>query len=217
MPIPTNHEERRLYWVWTAIKQRCLNPANPSFKNYGGRGITLHPEWETSFQAFKDAVGPKPSPAHTLDREQNHLGYQPGNVRWATRKVQALNRRGLCLLTLNGETLALTAWADKVGLNSKTLRARLEDGWPLERALQTPSGVTPGKKPSLLLEYAGEKLPLAEWSARTGQTAESIRARLHRGWSAEAALTLPEGARRPRSRPTPPAKAKNCAESSAKV
>ena len=217
MPKPTNHEEKRLYWVWVAIKQRCLNPENPAFKNYGGRGITLHPEWAESFQAFKDAVGPKPSPAHTLDREQNELGYQPGNLRWATRKVQALNRRGLCLLTFNGETLALTAWADKLGLSPKTLRARLEDGWPLDKALQTPSGLVPtGRKPNLLLEHAGETLPLAEWSERVGQTAESIRARLNRGWPVEAALMLPAGARLPRSRPTPPPKERNCAEFSAR-
>jgi hypothetical protein len=50
------------------------------------------PSWEHSFADFFAYVGPAPS-GTTLDRIDNNKGYEPGNVRWATKTVQARNTR----------------------------------------------------------------------------------------------------------------------------
>ena len=70
-----------------------MNPRHVAYLDYGGRGITICPEWAASFEAFLEHVGPKPSPEHSLDRLDNNLGYLPGNVRWASWLAQANNRR----------------------------------------------------------------------------------------------------------------------------
>jgi hypothetical protein len=79
--------------AWVNMLQRCENPNHKSYKNYGGRGIAVCERWH-DFQAFVADVGPRPSPSLSLDRIDNDGGYEPGNVRWATRSEQNSNRRG---------------------------------------------------------------------------------------------------------------------------
>ena len=73
--------------------QRCTNPKTIDFECWGGRGITVCPEWRESFQAFLDHIGLKPDPSYVLDRIDNDGHYAPGNVRWTTRSVSSSNRR----------------------------------------------------------------------------------------------------------------------------
>jgi hypothetical protein len=82
------------YHAWECMVQRCYNPNRHNFRYWGGRGITICPEWRNSFEAFLAHIGPKPSPIHTVDRFPDNAGdYRPGNVRWATPAQQAENRR----------------------------------------------------------------------------------------------------------------------------
>lgn len=81
------------YQTWLNVKARCGNPKNPRYADYGGRGILLFSPWQEDFAAFLAAVGPKPSPRHSIDRIDNDKGYEPGNVRWATPEEQSGNRR----------------------------------------------------------------------------------------------------------------------------
>ena len=81
---------------WHAICQRCNSPTYKDYYNYGGRGIKVCDEWknpENGFQNFYDYIGPKPGPEYSVDRINNDGDYAPGNVRWATYKQQANNRR----------------------------------------------------------------------------------------------------------------------------
>lgn len=76
--------------AWRNARQRCTNPNFPQYSDYGGRGIEFR---FTAFKQFFAEIGPRPTPAHTLDRKDNDGHYEPGNVRWATRKEQRVNER----------------------------------------------------------------------------------------------------------------------------
>ena len=82
--------------VWKAMKRRCTDPKDQYFHCYGGRGITVCQEWQDSFQAFYDHVSQLPhfgEAGRSIDRINNDGNYEPGNVRWATAKEQANNKR----------------------------------------------------------------------------------------------------------------------------
>jgi hypothetical protein len=81
------------YDVWAAMKDRCVNPNNPKWKYYGGRGIKVYERWFHSFENFISDLDRRPA-GMSIDRYPNNDGnYEPGNVRWATAKQQAHNRR----------------------------------------------------------------------------------------------------------------------------
>ena len=84
------------YITWNGMVQRCHNPNNPAFADYGGRGITVYAPWRGpgGFVRFFEHVGPKPSAALSLDRINNEGNYEPGNLRWADHSTQMKNRRG---------------------------------------------------------------------------------------------------------------------------
>ena len=81
------------YRAWTAAKARCFNPRGKDYKDYGGRGITMAPEWIDDFPAFLAHIGPAPDQRLSLDRIDNNRGYVPENVRWASWVQQRNNRR----------------------------------------------------------------------------------------------------------------------------
>lgn len=124
------------YALWLSFKQRCLNPRDKNYPNYGGRGITVCDHWASSFQAFYDDMGPRPSPDLTLDRIDNRQGYEPGNCRWATRQTQAENRRNVTFVTVDGLKVTLKEAARRLGVNYATVLYRKNvTGYSPERAL----------------------------------------------------------------------------------
>jgi len=81
------------YTAWAGAVQRCFNPRNKAYRNYGGRGITMSGEWRDSFDTFIHDMGFKPTSAHSLDRVNNDGPYSRKNCRWATRVEQNNNQR----------------------------------------------------------------------------------------------------------------------------
>lgn len=127
------------YRCWANMVQRCTNPNNPQFADYGGRGISFNPSWR-DFGQFLADMGVQP-PGQTLERLNNGLGYSKDNCAWASRRDQQRNRRNNHLLTLDGETLCMQDWADRLGVRRNTIHYRIyKYGWPLREALTTKRG-----------------------------------------------------------------------------
>lgn len=127
----------RTYRIWSNMRSRCTNPRVPHWKNYGGRGITVAPEW-SRFENFLRDMGQAPDDL-SLDRIDNFKGYCKANCRWATRREQRLNSRAhLRPLTFKGETRLLKDWARHLGIKRATISNRINiHGWSVERALST--------------------------------------------------------------------------------
>ena len=128
------------YMTWAHMLQRCLNPNNRSYRNYGARGITVCAEWQSSFEAFFEHIGPRPSVQYSLDRIDNNKDYCPGNVRWATRREQLTNKRTTRIVEYKGKKMSLIEAIEAAPhpITIGGVRGRLDRGWTLEEALDTP-------------------------------------------------------------------------------
>jgi len=126
------------YKIWKGLKKRCLNKNEPSWNNYGGRGIRVCARWLKSFEAFLSDMGPRP-PRMTIERKNNERGYYPWNCRWATRTEQGRNQRTNRHITANGKRKLLCEWAVQSGIHPNTIRARLRLGWSPDNAVTKPA------------------------------------------------------------------------------
>ncbi len=125
----------RAYLSWSDMIQRCTNPHNKRWADYGGRGIKVCDRWLSSAQFCLD-MGERPL-GMSLDRRDNDGNYEPSNCYWATREQQQNNRRTNRRITYQNETLTCTQWAARLGINESTLSHRIRRGWTTERALET--------------------------------------------------------------------------------
>lgn len=122
------------YTVWHGMIQRCTNPNNPSWKNYGGRGITICDRWRFSFESFFSDMGERPA-GHSIERVNRNGPYQKDNCIWADNIQQARNRGNNRPLTFNGKTQTLAEWAEETSIPYFTLHTRLRRGWSIEQTL----------------------------------------------------------------------------------
>lgn len=124
--------------TWENMLSRCFNQKNKSYKNYGGRGITVCKEWLDYSQFLKD-MGERPGPEYSLERKDTNGNYEPDNCIWADWPTQCRNRRSNHMVIFRGEGKTLIEWSEIIGLPYKSVHARIVKlQWSVERALSEP-------------------------------------------------------------------------------
>lgn len=134
-----------VYRVYRAVLQRCGDPNNVNYHNYGGRGIKVCKRWQGKggFERFIEDMG-DPPPGTTIERVNNNGDYKPSNCIWADQKAQTRNRRNNRLVTFQGKTQLLVEWAEELGVDYKQLHKRIVTrGWDIERAMTQPFRKSP--------------------------------------------------------------------------
>ena len=139
------------YGSYRAMIQRTTVPTHKDYVRYGAVGVKVCDRWRygesgrSGFACFKADMGLKPSKSHTLHRIGGAMLYSPLTCKWADYQEQNADSGVPRLLTLNGETKTLSAWANSLDITPTTLCGRLRRGWDLERAL-TASRINVGRK-----------------------------------------------------------------------
>lgn len=119
------------YYIWCAIKSRCLSLGNKQHADYGGRGIDICGRWENSFEDFLADMGTRPSPKHQIDRIDNNGGYTPKNCRWVSGTENARNTRTSMWWDILGIRYASSTEAgESLGVCPRTIRDRVKRGVP---------------------------------------------------------------------------------------
>lgn len=178
----------KLYKVYVAMRQRCENPNNPAYPNYGGRGISVCEEWRASYASFAMHMGDRPSSRHTIERIDVNGHYCPDNVVWATRGQQARNKRTNVMIEFDGRVRCLTDWANTIGISEGNLHWRIYTAkWPLRKALTTPPDQT-----TLVATWNGSTKTLKEWSDETGIPYGTLHRRIFKQeWPVDKAFSEP--------------------------
>lgn len=128
----------RIYRIWHGMKSRCLNYNNDSYKNYGGRGISICSEW-MDFSAFKKwSIINGYKDFLTIERVNVNGNYNPQNCTWISMEEQRRNTTVTKNISYDGKTLTLRQWAKEMNMCNSTLSRRLKKGWSVEKSLTTP-------------------------------------------------------------------------------
>ena len=170
------------YRVWVNLKQRCYNPNNPGYPDYGGRGITVCDRWKDSYKNFIADMGLRPSPDHSIERDDVNGNYEPSNCRWATDLEQARNRRNNVYYDIDGEKLTESEVSRKYGVSPQVIRYRLGQGMTLKQAVAPV-------RPVVLYTYEGRTMSLKQWAVFKNIPYNTLYSRVvSRGWAIEKAL-----------------------------
>lgn len=128
----------RLYNIWANMKGRCNTESSSFYGIYGGRGIKVCPEWENSFEAFRDWALANGYQDHlTIERKDTNGDYCPENCCWATEKEQARNRSTTVFITVDGTTKSRSEWAEVLKIKPAALRSAIRRGHDPETYIRT--------------------------------------------------------------------------------
>ena len=172
--------------TWKHLFYRCYSKASPDYKNYGGRGIDVHPSWhgDDGFYQFIQDVGLRPSKDYTIDRIDVDQGYSPKNVKWSTSIEQANNRRNSKTYLFEGEFLTLAEIARKSGVPYQRIwKATKVYGDPLKHTKIDPER---GKR-----MYQGKLRSTTEIAKMVNLKPETLMQRLRNGLDFDLAIALP--------------------------
>jgi len=128
----------KTFHAWQNMLDRCENKNSVSYPGYGERGIAVCDEWHNFINFYND-MGEKPK-GKSIERINNEKGYCKENCKWATAKEQMNNTRYSKILTLNGISLTISLWSERLGINRSTLYNRSLRKWTDERTLTLPAG-----------------------------------------------------------------------------
>ena len=141
------------WYAWECMKQRCYNPKDRGFINYGGRGIFVCERWLHSFENFLLDMGLRPI-GYAIERRDNNGPYSPDNCLWIPRGDQNKNKRNVRFLTFADQTLSISDWARKLQVPVLFIWSRLKRGWSIEDTLT---------RPRTTLSEAGQRGAASRW------------------------------------------------------
>lgn len=121
------------YQSWHHMVQRCTNPQQLHYAEYGGRGISVCESWHT-FTNFLSDMGERPQ-GLTIERIDNNGNYEPRNCKWASRRDQSRNQRRNRWFEWKGERRLLKDIEIMERVPHATLHARLAKGLTIEEAI----------------------------------------------------------------------------------
>lgn len=117
---------KKEHYTWCQMKQRCSNPNNKKFLNYGGRGISVCERWLDSFENFLSDMGLAPAANYTIDRLDSNKGYEPSNCRWTTTYHQNFNKRNTIRIILNGVLTPLRKACSETSISYNQVHKRIK-------------------------------------------------------------------------------------------
>lgn len=134
-----NNIRTKILKTYSHIKDRCYNPKNNAYKDYGGRGIYMADVWLNNRDNFIQwCLENGCDFGLAIDRIDNDGAYSPENCRWVTPQENNQNRRSSKFYTIDGTTLNLQQWCNKFNISRSMVTARLNRGWDIKKALTTP-------------------------------------------------------------------------------
>ena len=132
-----NLTKSKLHFIWTGIKQRCLNTQNKSYKYYGGRGIKIDENWSKDFCVFKDwALNNGYKEGLSIERIDVNGNYEPYNCKWIPRNEQYLNTRIIQTIEYNGVKNTINYFSKKYNIAHCTFRRYLKKGESVENNIK---------------------------------------------------------------------------------
>ncbi|MDO5540608.1 MAG: hypothetical protein Q4F83_11160 [Eubacteriales bacterium] len=178
-----NHvkDNKRLYSIYNGIKKRCYNQNEPRYKDYGGRGIIMCTEWLNDFDVFADWAKENGYEDNlTIERIDVNGNYEPDNCCWITLHRQCFNKRTTKFVIYKGQTKCLMDWCMELNLRYDAIHNRLEKGWSVEEAFETP--------------LLSEEKSLSELAREHGLDPQVFFDRVNKlGWDLNKALNTPIG------------------------
>ena len=141
---PRGASTDRHHKVWRHMIDRCQNPKNKSFKDYGERGIKVCERWRigegglTGFECFLADMGERPAGNYTIERLEGSDGYHAGNCVWLLKCDQSKNRRGVTLIRIGDRVQTIPDWCAETGILYWTALKRIKRGWPPDKAVTVP-------------------------------------------------------------------------------
>lgn len=179
------------YRSWMAMKTRCYNRNRKDWPLYGGKGIAVCDRWKDNFLNFLTDMGLRPNNM-TIDRIDSDGDYCPENCRWASNKVQAMNKRHTKKIEFNGIIDSICGWAKRLGVRHTMIARRLDRGWSVKDAL-TVTALKIGQKRKIgpntrLVTLENRKVSVFIAARLLNIPYSTVTERIGRGWTIREAL-----------------------------